>query len=184
MTFWIGTLLIILFNIGLLFWLRGRLRRTHTTVRELQKQIQSLNKSFKRSSERTQRDLGSLRTEVKVTKYDYDSDGLRVWGKSVAFLEDEKFMSAYRKGIFSGQRLAGGELDVDLHIEWRIHVSCWAARHAAQLDGDFVECGVNTGIFSIAVCEYVDFNRTGKKFYLFDTYEGFLLNRSMLQRKP
>lgn len=49
---------------------------------------------------------------------------------------------------------------------------CWAARHAAKLPGNFVECGVNTGMFSLAVAHYVDFNSTGKKFYLFDTFEG------------
>jgi O-methyltransferase len=43
----------------------------------------------------------------------------------------------------------------------------------ARTTGDFVECGVNTGIFSLAVCEYVDFNRLDKSLWLFDTYKGF-----------
>ena len=60
----------------------------------------------------------------------------------------------------------------DIHIEWRIHVLLWAAAHAVNLEGDLVECGVNTGIFSLAVCDYIDFNRTGKSFYLFDTFRG------------
>lgn len=51
-------------------------------------------------------------------------------------------------------------------------VCCWATWHAKHLEGDFVECGVNTGIFSIAVCNYIDFNSTGKSFYLFDTFCG------------
>lgn len=51
-------------------------------------------------------------------------------------------------------------------------VCCWAAWHAKHLEGDFVECGVNTGILSIAVCNYIDFNSTGKSFYLFDTFCG------------
>jgi O-methyltransferase len=60
----------------------------------------------------------------------------------------------------------------DLHIEWRVHMALWAASHAKGLPGDFVECGVNTGIMSIAICTYLDFNSLDKDFYLFDTYCG------------
>jgi hypothetical protein len=35
-----------------------------------------------------------------------------------------------------------------------------------------VECGVNTGIFSLAAAKYIDLNATGKRFYLFDTFAG------------
>jgi hypothetical protein len=40
------------------------------------------------------------------------------------------------------------------------------------LPGDFVECGVNIGIFSLAICNYVNFNELDKTFWLFDTFEG------------
>lgn len=60
----------------------------------------------------------------------------------------------------------------DIHIEWRAHICCWAAWHAKQLPGDFVECGVNTGIMSLAVCNFIDFNSTNKRFFLFDTFRG------------
>jgi O-methyltransferase len=53
-----------------------------------------------------------------------------------------------------------------------VYVACWAASHARHLAGSFVECGVNTGIFSLAVCRYVDFNTLDKDFYLFDTFSG------------
>ncbi|MBS1946963.1 MAG: class I SAM-dependent methyltransferase [Bacteroidetes bacterium] len=42
-----------------------------------------------------------------------------------------------------------------------------------QLNGDFVECGVNTGAYARAIIDYIDFNKTGKTFYLFDTFDGF-----------
>jgi hypothetical protein len=104
----------------------------------------------------------------------YSGDWLAVWHKNVDFLTDERFVSAYRRGMDSGHhigRLPGSSQD--LHIEWRVHVLLWAAAHAAKLEGDFVECGVNTGIFSLAVCQYLDFNRlTEKSFYLFDTFSG------------
>jgi O-methyltransferase len=93
--------------------------------------------------------------------------------KSVDFLGDPRFMAAYRRGMNSGHVIGRSPgSNEDIHIKWRIHTCCWAAWHACRLAGDFVECGTNTGIMSLAVCEYVDFNRTGKNFFLFDTFAG------------
>lgn len=103
----------------------------------------------------------------------YDADNLIVYHRSPDFLDDPRFTRAYRRGMGSGHHIArprGSEEDI--HIEWRIHVLLWAATHALLLPGDFVECGVNTGICSLAVCEYVDFNATGRSFWLFDTFDG------------
>ena len=103
----------------------------------------------------------------------YDADYLTVWHKTVDFLKDPKFRSAYHRGMNSGHKiLREPGSATDIHIEWRVHVILWAAQHAARLPGDFVECGVNTGILSLAVCEYLDFNSIGKSFYLFDTFAG------------
>jgi len=103
----------------------------------------------------------------------YDSDYLRVWFRNTDFLQDKEFMKAYRAGINSGHRIGGATLSSqDIHIEWRILVCCWAAWHAKHLSGDFVECGTNTGIMSLAICNYIKFNDTRKNFYLFDTFCG------------
>ena len=103
----------------------------------------------------------------------YHADGLMVWSKTTDFLDDPQFINAYRAGMDSGHKIgrAKGSQD-DIHIEWRILVCCWAASHARQLEGDFVECGTNTGIMSLAICNYIDFNSTGKNFFLFDTFCG------------
>lgn len=103
----------------------------------------------------------------------YDADFLTVWHKNTDFLQDQKFMAAYKAGMDSGHKIArpAGSSD-DIHIEWRIHICCWAAWHAKQLPGDFVECGTNTGIMSLAVANYINFNHTGKRFFLFDTFDG------------
>lgn len=103
----------------------------------------------------------------------YFDDWLAVWHKSVDFLRDPRFVAAYRRGMDSGHHIMRprGSSD-DIHLEWRVHLLLWAAAHAAKLEGDYVECGVNTGIYSLAVCDYLDFNRIGKAFYLFDTFEG------------
>ena len=37
---------------------------------------------------------------------------------------------------------------------------------------DFVECGVDTGMFSLAICDWLDFNSLDKDFWLFDTFNG------------
>jgi O-methyltransferase len=108
----------------------------------------------------------------------YDADGLVVYHKSVDFLADTRFQVAYHRGMQSGHHIARERgSDIDIHIEWRIHVALWAAAHAVTLAGDFVECGVNTGITSLAVCEYIDFNATRKNFWLFDTFQGIPLEQ-------
>lgn len=116
----------------------------------------------------------------------YDSDSLRVWGKGAGFLNDPRFQAAYRRGMFSGHKI-GQQKGVDLHIEWRVHTVLWAATQAAKLSGDFVECGVNTGIYSLAICDYLEFNSLDKNFYLFDTFSGIpteQLNEAERKRRP
>ena len=114
------------------------------------------------------------RAEVEriVTREDcYIADDLIVAGRNVSFINDKKFSDAYAAGINSGHKLAGTG-GKPLNLQWRVHMCCWAARHASRLEGDFVECGVNTGIFSLAVCNFLDFNQLDKTFFLFDTFSG------------
>ncbi len=113
------------------------------------------------------------KTDDNVT---YFSDGMKLFGKNTGFLKTERFVQAYKRGMETAHpadlwRFKDGR-PVDLHIEWRIHVALWAAHHAKSLPGDFVECGVNTGTVSTAICDYIDFNATNKSFYLFDTFCG------------
>jgi len=103
----------------------------------------------------------------------YEADNLAVWHRSMGFLAEERFRRAYRRGVESGSAYDFfGDGNPDPQIEWRTHIICWAALHAAKLPGDFVECGVNTGIYSLALCDYIDFNATGKTLWLFDTFRG------------
>lgn len=108
---------------------------------------------------------------VRLMHITYNADGLITGSRNVSFLHDRRFKDAYRYGMFSGHMI-GGQASIDLHIEWRVAVCCWAAQHGTRLPGDFVECGVNTGILSLAVCKYVGFNDLDKSFYLFDTFAG------------
>jgi len=103
----------------------------------------------------------------------FAADGLHVVGRNLGALADTRFTAAYAAGMDSGHKIGRPRGSrADIHIEWRVYTCCWAAAHAQKLDGDFVECGVNTGILSLAVCKYVNFNEIGKRFYLFDTFEG------------
>jgi hypothetical protein len=110
----------------------------------------------------------------RIVDVAYAGDGMTLHNKVFGFLRDPRFRAAYRAGaIESGHHIgrAPGSSD-DIHIEFRVQTCCWAAAHAAKLDGDFVECGVNTGIFSLAICHWLDFNAMARRFFLFDTFEG------------
>lgn len=104
----------------------------------------------------------------------YNSDSLIVADKNLGFQNDKKFLDAYKKGI---------ALDnIITDISYRVYISCWAAQKAKRLEGDFVECGVNKGVISKTIVEYIDFyNIQNKKFYLFDTYEGLVPEQQLEQ---
>lgn len=95
----------------------------------------------------------------------YREDGLCT-AHNCDYLKTTNFQSAYAAAL----RLQPG-----VDIRWRAHVTQWAGSHAAQLAGDFVECGVNRGFLSMSVMTYIDFKKfPDRKFYLFDTYSGLV----------
>jgi hypothetical protein len=99
----------------------------------------------------------------------YSGDGLIVHSRILDCLESERFRSAYAAGMQTPHLIGGGG---DLRIHWRVYTCLWAAEHALRLPGDLVECGVNTGVISRAICEYVQFASVPKRFFLFDTFAG------------
>ena len=89
--------------------------------------------------------------------------------KYVPFLHDNSFNASWRDVTTKAdERWIGGTPD----IRWRVHVCIWAAEQCLRLDGDFAEFGVNTGLLSSMILKETDFDASGKKFFLFDTYEG------------
>jgi O-methyltransferase len=103
--------------------------------------------------------------EVPLT---YKTDGLAT-KHSVHWMREPRFARAYDAAVTSGHRFGS-----NFHVEWRVYLPCWAASVASQLEGDFVECGVDTGMCSRAICNYLSFERfTDRQFYLLDTFEGF-----------
>ncbi|MFW9990995.1 MAG: TylF/MycF/NovP-related O-methyltransferase [Candidatus Odinarchaeota archaeon] len=92
----------------------------------------------------------------------YNADGIITYHVA-NFLNDKSYINAYRTAMKkTGQKL---------HY-WSIHTALWAAKRGVSLEGDFVECGVDVGFSSLAIANYLDFNKIGKNFYLLDTYEG------------
>ncbi|MEE3635687.1 TylF/MycF/NovP-related O-methyltransferase [Pseudomonas sp. AL 58] len=80
------------------------------------------------------------------------------------FMIDPSYVAAYQRGIE-----ATGS---DYKWYWRVHIGLWAARSAAKHEGDFVECGVNYGFLSSAIMKDLDWDTTGRQFYLLDTFTG------------
>lgn len=97
----------------------------------------------------------------------YDYDGLRNDPYIVHnhdFMRDPRFVAAYKRALQA--------TIVDHHYYWRVHVALWCTSVALTLEGDFVECGVWKGLLSTAIASYFDWNKVGRKFYLFDTFRG------------
>jgi Macrocin-O-methyltransferase (TylF) len=93
----------------------------------------------------------------------YDQDGLRSVHNH-EFMADPDFQRAYARGVEA--------VGCDYNWHWRVHVGLWAASCASKLDGDFVECGVNRGFLSSAIMTLLNWDSTGRRFYLLDTFSG------------
>lgn len=96
----------------------------------------------------------------------FNADGLATTHNS-DFMKDPRFMKAVQAGFDTGHQFP----NIDNY--WRVYVNCWAAQHGTHLTGDYVDCGVHTGIYSLAAAQYTGFERlTDKNWYLLDTFEG------------
>lgn len=85
----------------------------------------------------------------------------------VGFLSDPKFQRAFAAAF---AEVPSDLLPMYRDIAWRVHICTWAASQAMNLDGDFVECGVWYGVMSRTICNYLDFAKSAKRFYLVDSW--------------
>jgi len=107
---------------------------------------------------------------LPLTDIQYRQDGL-VTQHSADFMREPRFAKAYALGEATNSWNGWP-------THWRSHVACWAADRGKQLDGDFVECGVNKGAISRMVMEYIGFREmSNRKFYLIDTFEGLVADQ-------
>ena len=110
-----------------------------------------------------------FRNRNRRRRLDYYADGIGVRHKNISHLTEEKFFAAWQ---FALEGNKDGWVGSHPDVRWRASVGCWAATHALHLPGQFVECGVNTGLLSMTVCHYLDFQSIDRKFYLYDTFNG------------
>ena len=153
--------------------LKGKRHQLETALEKTREQLRrsrQREEAKDRRIERLRAELDKRRQYPKIEPT-YHADSLCVWRKNTEFLREPRFVESYAKAMDSWHKI-DPERGSKIHVEWRIHILCWAAYHALKLPGDFVECGVRTGMSSLAVAHYVDFNATGKSFYLFDTFSG------------
>ncbi len=99
----------------------------------------------------------------------YQADGL-ITSNNCDFILEPRFEAAYAAA-------ANTNPWEGFNMPWRVYIVCWFANMVKQLPGEFVECGVNTGAYSRAVIEYIDFKNLNKTFYLLDTYQGLVPNQ-------
>ncbi|TFW18192.1 hypothetical protein E4L96_13475 [Massilia arenosa] len=92
----------------------------------------------------------------------YLGDNLFTWGKSNSPFEDKEFVRAWESNT---------QNDADRAIAWRRYILCTSAYHCAQLEGDFVECGVYRGTGIKTVVDYFGKENFTKTFWGYDTYD-------------
>jgi O-methyltransferase len=109
----------------------------------------------------------------------YVGDNMALWGRNTPFDEDIDFAAAYKESMSFA---IGPVLEMD--VRWRAFVCLWAARQGLMIEGDFVECGVSTGIMSGTICRALKFGAIDRKFYLFDTYEGIPIDLANEKERP
>jgi len=95
----------------------------------------------------------------------YNTDGLATCN-NCDFITEPRFAKAY-------QAAANTKPWEGFTLQWRTYIVCWFADRVKNSEGDFVECGVNTGAYSRAVVDYIDFKNLDKTFYLLDTFDGY-----------
>lgn len=113
--------------------------------------------------------LASLMHGRRIMTVDFKADGIGVRSRNLGFLQDERFCSAWQHSL---ERNRLGWKDGVPDVRWRAHVCLWAAQTALSLEGDFVECGVHTGLYSNLIVKALAFETQPKRFWLFDTFSG------------
>ncbi len=106
---------------------------------------------------------------VPANNLTYKSDGLFTRQNSDC-LDEPDFLKAYQLSLTVNDWRT--ELNIDMR--WRYYIVCWFAKMANELEGDFVECGVYKGGYSLALASYLNFKETDKSFWLLDTFNGLV----------
>jgi O-methyltransferase len=93
----------------------------------------------------------------------FAGDNVILFQRALGFRQDPRFVSALRKNARTRQEAS---------LELRLNTLVWAANHALNVEGDFVECGVWRGFCFGVVTDYLNFAQVPKTLYLYDTFDG------------
>lgn len=91
------------------------------------------------------------------------ADDMFVWFRNLGFLAEDDFTHAFAP--YATDPLLRARI-------WRVYTLCWAARSCLRVDGDFVDLGCYDGRTVHVMARYVDFNTSGKRYYLYDLFEN------------
>jgi len=108
--------------------------------------------------------FGQLMTEAAklVVGGVYLGDNLFTWMRNISALDDAEFQKAWRSNITN---------PADEALLWRRYILCCAAYHCAQLEGDFVECGVLFGTGVKTVLDFFGRENFAKTFWAYDAFD-------------
>lgn len=138
-------------------------------IHKIQRQIKKI-KWFLNNHRKIHEFEGALKMIPRANHYlgpiSYDTDCLTT-SNNCDFIKEPRFAKAYQAAVDTNPWKG-------FTLQWRVYIVCWFANMVKDLEGDFVECGVNTGAYSRAVIDYIDFQKLSKTFYLLDTYEGLI----------
>jgi len=90
-------------------------------------------------------------------------DMMRAFSKMLSFHLDSSFTQAMSRNAVQAYEVSRMR---------RLHTLVWAARSAAPLPGDFVECDVYIGLSARMVADTFGFEALDKTFFLYDTFAG------------
>lgn len=90
----------------------------------------------------------------------FAGDNLIAFGRNLGFLDDERFMAAFRTHARN---------HIERGILWRTAVVVWAARQALRRSGAFIECGCYKGTTSRILVDTLDLG--DRKINLYDLFE-------------
>jgi len=124
--------------------------------------------------------FGSANTPVAAACFPpdqrtYNQDGL-ITMHDCSFMQEQRFASAYAAAAAT-QSWVGPWGQAKIH--WRAHVLCWAGERALDVEGDFVECGVDKGGTAMLLITFLGLDRDNRrKFHLYDTFHGLKSSES------
>ncbi|KAA1428419.1 class I SAM-dependent methyltransferase [Nocardioides antri] len=117
-----------------------------------------------------------LKEIARVSRFALTAEDACISMAEPAWLEDPTFAAAYAEA----KKISAWGRD----IRWRVQTLVKLAAVARHLEGDFVECGVDTGGTARAVMAYLgDGAFEGRTFYLFDTFRG-IVPEQLLSDEP